>query len=78
MPPLSRLRRLSIQRGVLGAIYLFLTSVNLTLPLLLVVLISYLTFTFSGFPYKSESAILRMRRVRVAAVDVLEKGGRSM
>lgn len=52
------------QSGVLGVIYLFLTSVNLLLPLLLAVLFSYLTCTFSGFPYKSEAARLRMRRVR--------------
>eukprot|EP00903_Cladosiphon_okamuranus_P010105 g9570.t1 len=51
------------QSGVLAVIYLFLTSVNLLLPLLLAVLFSYLTCTFSGFPYKSEAARLRMRRV---------------
>eukprot|EP00752_Nemacystus_decipiens_P013063 g11553.t1 len=51
------------QSGVLAVIYLFLTSVNLLLPLLLAVLFSYLTCTFSGFPYKSEGARLRMRRV---------------
>lgn len=48
---------------MLAVIYLFLTSVNLLLPLLLAVLFSYLTCTFSGFPYKSEAARLRMRRV---------------
>ncbi|CAN0318025.1 unnamed protein product, partial [Hapterophycus canaliculatus] len=49
--------------GVLSVIYLFITSVNLLLPLLLAVLFSYLTCTFSGFPYKSEAARLRMQRV---------------
>lgn len=44
-------------------IYLFLTSVNLLLPLLLAVLFSYLTCTFSGFPYKSEAARFRMHQV---------------
>lgn len=58
------------QSGVLAVIYLFLTSVNLLLPLLLAVLFSYLTCTFSGFPYKSEAARLRMRKVRG------RKGGR--
>ncbi|CAM9299921.1 unnamed protein product [Scytosiphon promiscuus] len=49
--------------GVLSLIYIFITSVNLLLPLLLAVLFSYLTCTFSGFPYKSEAARLRMQRV---------------
>ncbi|CAM9683959.1 unnamed protein product [Ectocarpus sp. 12 AP-2014] len=51
------------QSGVLSVLYLFITSVNLLLPLLLAVLFSYLTCTFSGFPYKSEAAMLRMDRV---------------
>ncbi|CAN0507612.1 unnamed protein product, partial [Ectocarpus sp. 8 AP-2014] len=49
--------------GVLSVLYLFITSVNLLLPLLLAVLFSYLACTFSGFPYKSEAAMLRMDRV---------------
>ncbi|CAM9193138.1 unnamed protein product [Ascophyllum nodosum] len=49
--------------GLLSVIYLFLTTVNLLLPLLLAVLMSYFTCTFSGFPYKSEGARIRMRRV---------------
>lgn len=69
-------------------IYLFLTSVNLLLPLLLLLLLSYLTFTFSGFPYKSAEAMLRMRRVRAhspggaawsaaGALDIRVVGSRS-
>lgn len=54
----------NIQSGVLAVIYLFLTSVNLLLPLLLAVLFSYLTCTFSGFPYKSEAARFRMHQVK--------------
>ncbi|CAN0015026.1 unnamed protein product [Ectocarpus sp. 13 AM-2016] len=56
------------QSGVLSVLYLFITSVNLLLPLLLAVLFSYLTCTFSGFPYKSEAAMLRMDRV--SATDI--------